>query len=132
VVGIGLVCATLFAADPIGGYPAGTPPLPPRTLIGELPRIASAAVFVGMPGAALTANQNGRSFAIYSAAHVVDRIRLDRRVGRCTPQGRGRELIDTLGRSTSHDVDPRQVSYASGSWASTDRPPSTGTVAPVM
>jgi hypothetical protein len=52
-VGAGLLGAGGFATDPIGGYPAGTPPLTdPGTTIGKLHDLASTPVFLGVPVAA--------------------------------------------------------------------------------
>lgn len=51
-VGIGLIGAGAFAADPLSGYPPGTPPVGPTTLVGELHQIFSTPVFLCLPAAA--------------------------------------------------------------------------------
>lgn len=51
-IGIGLIGAGIFAADPLSGYPPGTPPLGPTTLVGELHQILSTPVFLCLPAAA--------------------------------------------------------------------------------
>ena len=54
-VGIGLIGAGLFVADPMNGYPPGTPLLLMKpTVIGRLHRLFSALVFFGLPGAGFT------------------------------------------------------------------------------
>jgi hypothetical protein len=52
LVGLGLVGAGLAAADPFGGYPPGTPPVPvARTTHGVLHDVASTPVFTALPAA---------------------------------------------------------------------------------
>ena len=51
-VGIGLIGAGVFASDPLSGYPPGTPPVGPITLVGELHQIFSTPVFLCLPAAA--------------------------------------------------------------------------------
>ena len=51
-VGVGLIGAGIFAADPLSGYPPGTPPVGPTTLVGELHQILSTPVFLCLPAAA--------------------------------------------------------------------------------
>jgi Protein of unknown function (DUF998) len=54
-LGIGLIGAGLFVADPMNGYPPGTPLLLMQpTVIGRLHRLFSALVFFGLPGAGFT------------------------------------------------------------------------------
>ena len=52
-VGIGLVGAGVFPADPINGYPPGTPDRVPQTATGELHDLFSTPVFTALPAAAL-------------------------------------------------------------------------------
>ena len=60
-VGIGFIGAALFVADPMNGYPPGTPLLLMQpTVIGRLHRLFSALVFFGLPGAGFSL---GRLFA---------------------------------------------------------------------
>jgi len=71
-VGIGLIGAGLFVADPMNGYPLGTPPLLMQpTVVGRLHRLFSALVFFGLPGAGFTlarlfARHGEHTWAIYS------------------------------------------------------------------
>lgn len=71
-VGIGLIGAGLFVADPVNGYPLGTAPLLMQpTIIGRLHRLFSALVFFGLPGAGFTlarlfARNNEHAWATYS------------------------------------------------------------------
>jgi hypothetical protein len=49
-IGVGLLGAGFFVADPSNGYPLGTPALPLQyTLPGRLHRLFSALVFLGIP-----------------------------------------------------------------------------------
>jgi hypothetical protein len=72
-MGIGLIGAGLFVADPLNGYPPGTPLLSLEyTLNGRLHRLFSALVFVfGLPGACFVLAQmfnraGQRGWALYS------------------------------------------------------------------
>jgi hypothetical membrane protein len=51
LVAIGLIGAGLFVADPIGGYPPGTPTAPVRTARGILHDLFSTPVFTAFPAA---------------------------------------------------------------------------------
>ena len=53
VVGIGLIGAGLFAADPINGYPPGSTVPSPRTTHGVLHDLCSTPVFLALPVACL-------------------------------------------------------------------------------
>jgi uncharacterized protein DUF998 len=76
-VGAGLVGAGALRADPVSGYPAGTPPVAdPRTTVGKLHDLASTPVFLGLPIAAgttaVSALRHGeRGWAAASAAAAV-------------------------------------------------------------
>lgn len=49
-IGVGLLGSGLFVADPLSGYPPGTPNIPEQwSLIGRLHRLFSALVFFGFP-----------------------------------------------------------------------------------
>jgi uncharacterized protein DUF998 len=53
-VGAGLLGAGVFATDPIGGYPPGTPPVPePSTVTGGLHYLASSPVSLCVPAMAV-------------------------------------------------------------------------------
>lgn len=71
-VGVGLIGAGLFVADPMNGYPPGTPLLLIQpTALGRLHRLLSAFVFFGLPGAGfslanLFAKNGERGWATYS------------------------------------------------------------------
>lgn len=70
--GIGLIGAGIFVADPMNGYPPGTPLLLMQpTVLGRLHRLFSALVFFGLPGAGFSLarllDKNGeRIWAAYS------------------------------------------------------------------
>ena len=72
LVGIGLTGAGFFTADPIGGYPSGTPPLSTeRSVHGILHDLFGVPVFIGLPIACFVlsrrfAKQGERGWAIYS------------------------------------------------------------------
>jgi hypothetical protein len=76
-VGIGLLGAGVFVADPIGGYPPGTPAkLQSYSVHGALHQLFSTLVFVGFPAACLVfarrfAGWGERGWAIYSALTAV-------------------------------------------------------------
>lgn len=53
LVAVGLIGAGLFATDPIGGYPAGTPAVVAATTDGTLHNDFSLAVFLALPVACL-------------------------------------------------------------------------------
>jgi hypothetical protein len=53
VVGLGLIGAGMFPADPINGYPPGSPVPAPRTPAGQLHNLFSTPVFTALPAAAL-------------------------------------------------------------------------------
>ena len=53
VVGLGLIGAGIFAADPINGYPPGSPIPSPRTPHGVLHDLCSTPVFLALPVAGL-------------------------------------------------------------------------------
>lgn len=62
-VGLGLVGAGVFACDPIGGYPPGTPLSPDRpTPRGVLHRLFSSLVFFGLPALFVLEARRGKSF----------------------------------------------------------------------
>jgi hypothetical protein len=72
--GAGLIGAAVFATDPVGGYPPGTPDAltqPSRT--GMIHNLAAVPVFLGLPAAAFigswqSARAGHRRFGLYSAA----------------------------------------------------------------
>jgi hypothetical protein len=72
MVGIGLIGAGLFTADPLNGYPPGSPLLPEgRSLTGILHDLFGIPVFLGLPLACLVfsrrfALHGDRGWAIYS------------------------------------------------------------------
>jgi hypothetical protein len=51
LLAVGLVGAGVFVADPIGGYPPGTPQQPVRTSAGALHDLFSTPVFTALPAA---------------------------------------------------------------------------------
>jgi Protein of unknown function (DUF998) len=54
LIAIGMICAGLFTADPLSGYPPGTLAVPSgttRTIHGVLHQALSALVFLGLPAA---------------------------------------------------------------------------------
>lgn len=75
-VGIGLVGAGIFPADPINGYPPGSPVPAPRTTAGVLHDLCSTPVFTALPAAALVlgsrlARAGDRPWACYSRLTAV-------------------------------------------------------------
>lgn len=72
LVGIGLVGAGCFVADPLNGYPPGTPLLPdPPTTHGALPQLFSTPVFTCLPAAGFVlayrfGRTGRRGWAVYS------------------------------------------------------------------
>ena len=76
-IGIGFLGAALFVADPMNGYPPGTPLLLMQpTVIGRLHRLFSALVFFGIPGAAfslgsLFAKNGEQAWATYSRVTAI-------------------------------------------------------------
>ena len=76
-IGLGFIGAALFVADPMNGYPPGTPLLLMQpTVVGRLHRLFSALVFFGIPGAAFSLGglfiRNGeRNWAIYSRGTAI-------------------------------------------------------------
>jgi hypothetical protein len=72
MVGLGLIGAGLFTADPVNGYPPGTPLVPQlRSLRGGLHDLFGIPVFMGLPLACLVfsrrfAIHGDRGWAIYS------------------------------------------------------------------
>ena len=75
-VGIGLVGAGIFPADPINGYPPGSPDPAPPTAAGQLHDLFSTPVFTALPAAALVlgarfARAGERGWARYSRLTVV-------------------------------------------------------------
>lgn len=76
-IGIGFLGAALFVADPMNGYPPGTPLLLMQpTVIGRLHRLFSALVFFGIPGAAfslggLFARNGEQPWATYSRVTAI-------------------------------------------------------------
>lgn len=76
-IGIGFLGAALFVADPMNGYPLGTPLLLMQpTIIGRLHRLFSALVFFGLPGAGfslagLFARNGEHTWAMYSKASAI-------------------------------------------------------------
>ena len=74
LIGIGLIGAGVFVADPMNGYPMGTPDLPLQySLTGRLHRLFSAFVFLGLPVACFM-------FARFFAKHREDNWALYSRV----------------------------------------------------
>jgi hypothetical protein len=77
LVGIGLIGAGIFAADPISGYPPGTAPAAlERTTHGVLHDLFSTPVFTALPAACLVlarrfARHHSRGWANYSVATAV-------------------------------------------------------------
>jgi hypothetical protein len=76
LVGVGLLGAGVFAADPISGYPPGTPMVSARTTFGTLHDVFSTPVFTALPAACLVAarwfaRSGHRGWASYSAATAV-------------------------------------------------------------
>lgn len=76
LVGIGLVGAGLFPADPMSGYPAGTPMVPVRTTRGVLHDAFSTPVFTALPAACFViayrfAKVGRREWAGYSVVTAV-------------------------------------------------------------
>src|SRR5688572_63917 len=76
-IGIGFIGAALFVADPMNGYPPGTPLLLMQpTVVGRLHRLFSALVFFGIPAAAfslsgLFAKNGERTWATYSRVTAI-------------------------------------------------------------
>ena len=75
-VEIGLIGAALFPADPINGYPPGSPDPAPRTTTGRLHDLFSTPVFTALPAAALVlgarfARAGERSWARFSRLAAV-------------------------------------------------------------
>jgi hypothetical protein len=68
-IGLGLIGAGIFACDPIGGYPPGTPPRPDRpSLRGALHQLFSAFAFLGFPALFVDeARHHKPVWAVYSA-----------------------------------------------------------------
>jgi len=69
----GLVLSGLLTADPVSGYPPGTPDKAVPTVVGTLHNLAGVPLMVGMSGAALvearrSARRRQRIWAAYSAA----------------------------------------------------------------
>jgi Protein of unknown function (DUF998) len=70
--GAGLIGAAVFAADPVSGYPPGTPDaLPSPSLAGTAHNLAAVPVFFGLPAAALASSWRSwrsgrRGFGLYS------------------------------------------------------------------
>jgi hypothetical membrane protein len=76
LVGIGLIGAGVFPADPLNGYPPGTPAVAARTVEGSLHRIFSTPVFTALPAAAIVVGRRAgrrgrRAWARYSTASGV-------------------------------------------------------------
>jgi hypothetical protein len=72
LVGVGLIGAGVFAADPISGYPPGTPMIPDRTTEGKLHDALSSLVFLGLPVACFVFAKSGsRAWAVCSIASGV-------------------------------------------------------------
>jgi hypothetical protein len=69
-VGVGLVGAGVFACDPIGGYPPGSPPRPERpSWRGALHQLFSSFLFFGLPALFVLEARRGKPFwAAYSVA----------------------------------------------------------------
>ena len=75
-VGIGLVGAGVFSADPINGYPPGTADRVPQTAIGAMHELFSTPVFTALPAAALVlgarfSRAGERGWARYSRVTAV-------------------------------------------------------------
>ncbi len=68
--GIGLMGAGVFACDPVGGYPRGTPPRPDRpSPRGALHQLFSSLVFLGLPALFVLEARRGKPFwAAFSSA----------------------------------------------------------------
>ncbi|MFI0470392.1 DUF998 domain-containing protein [Saccharopolyspora sp. 5N102] len=77
LVGVGLIGAGFFAADPISGYPPGTPPVTAvRTTRGVLHDLFSTPVFTALPAACCVvgyrlARTGHRAWAAYSIGTAV-------------------------------------------------------------
>jgi hypothetical membrane protein len=70
-VGLGLVGAGIFPADPINGYPPGSPVPAPATTTGRVHDLSSTPVFIALPAACLVfaarmARAGNRRWARYS------------------------------------------------------------------
>ena len=75
-VAVGLLGAGIFATDPVGDYPPGTPVPAPQTTTGDLHDAFSALVFLGLPPACCVvgyrlARAGRRGGAVYSVATAV-------------------------------------------------------------
>ena len=73
VIGLGLIGAGIFACDPIGGYPPGTPPRPESaSLRGALHQLFSSFVFLGLPALLVNEARHTRNcWPVYSTATCV-------------------------------------------------------------
>ncbi|HZM80181.1 MAG TPA: DUF998 domain-containing protein [Candidatus Limnocylindrales bacterium] len=70
--GIGLIGAGIFTADPVSGYPPGTPAIPVPTFSGRLHDLLSLAGFLAMAIAFFAfARGRGRVWAIYSVLSAI-------------------------------------------------------------
>jgi len=71
--GLGLIGAGVFVADPVSGYPPGTPAVPPvPTFSGRMHDLLSLAGFLAMAVTFLAfARGRGRGWAIYSVLSAV-------------------------------------------------------------
>jgi hypothetical protein len=78
--GLGLLGSAVFATDPVGGYPPGTPDVPPvQSASMTRHGIAAIPIFLGLPAAALACawrvHQAGRpQWAVYSAATAASTV----------------------------------------------------------
>jgi hypothetical membrane protein len=76
LVGVGLVGAGVFATEPIGGYPPGTPVAPAGTPTGTLHDLFSLPVFTALPAACLVAargfaSAGRRGLAVWSGGTAI-------------------------------------------------------------
>jgi hypothetical protein len=74
LAGLGLIGAGFFVTDPMNGYPAGTPALPPKiSTAGLMHNLLSTLVFTGIPAACFVFTRRffgwrEREWAVYSLA----------------------------------------------------------------
>jgi hypothetical protein len=75
--GAGLIGSAIFAADPVSGYPPGTPSLPsPPSRAGTAHNLAAIPVFAGLPAAAAVASWRSlrtgqRRWALYCSGTAI-------------------------------------------------------------
>jgi hypothetical membrane protein len=76
LVGIGLIGAGVFPADPVSGYPPGSPMVADPTTLGTLHNTFSSLVFLGLPVACVVVayrfvRSDRKAWAAYSAGTAV-------------------------------------------------------------